>query len=108
MKFLQNPQVINSSLATKQTFLQKKGLTDQEIQIACERAGSYILHDNQNRISPPPSLQHVPIPYSYNNQIAQLSFFDKVKEVVHNMALFSAVVYAVYMFYNVTMILLIL
>jgi peroxin-14 len=39
VKFLQNPNVQKSSLTHQQAFLKKKGLTDEEVQIACERAG---------------------------------------------------------------------
>jgi hypothetical protein len=40
VKFLQNPNVQRSSLAHQQAFLKRKGLTDEEVQIACERAGA--------------------------------------------------------------------
>jgi hypothetical protein len=40
VKFLQNPNVQKSSLANQQAFLKRKGLTDEEVHIACERAGA--------------------------------------------------------------------
>lgn len=40
VKFLQNPNVQKSSLANRQAFLKKKGLTEEEVQIACERASA--------------------------------------------------------------------
>lgn len=94
----------NTGLAQKQTFLQRKGLSDKEIQIACEKAGAYILHENQNRVIPSPALQHVPVPYNATKQIVRYNLLDKLKEIVHNVALVSAVVYAIYKFYEVNMI----
>ncbi|KAK9711495.1 Pex14 N-terminal domain [Popillia japonica] len=92
VKFLQNQSVVGTPLAQKQKFLQRKGLSDKEIQIACERAGAYSLHENQSLTLPPP-----PVPYG---QQIQISLFDKIKELVHNVALFSAVIYALYTFYR--------
>ncbi|XP_033642617.1 peroxisomal membrane protein PEX14-like isoform X2 [Asterias rubens] len=40
LRFLKNPQVRSSPLAQKKVFLQKKGLTAQEIEIAVERSGT--------------------------------------------------------------------
>lgn len=96
---MQNPQVANASLAKKQTFLQRKGLTDKEIQEACERAGAYVLHESQSRSLIKPQLPNVPIPY--NSQLVRYSILDRVKEIIHNTALFSIVIYAVYKFYKV-------
>jgi peroxin-14 len=50
VKFLQNPNVQKSSLANRQAFLKKKGLTDEEVQIACERAGAFATPGN-NEVS---------------------------------------------------------
>ncbi|KAF5272184.1 hypothetical protein FQA39_LY01266 [Lamprigera yunnana] len=95
VKFLQNPNVVNTPLAQKQKFLQRKGLTDKEIQLACEHADAYSSHDQ-----PPPAL---PIPIQsnyYNSQIPVISPFQKFKEIVHNLAIISTVAYAIYMFYK--------
>lgn len=80
-------------------FLQRKGLTDKEIQEACERAGAYVLHESQNRNSLQPQLPNIPMPYS--SQVMKYTLFERVKEIIHNTALFSAVIYAVYIFYKV-------
>ncbi|XP_052396477.1 peroxisomal membrane protein PEX14 [Carassius gibelio] len=40
VRFLQNQQVRQSPLATRKAFLKKKGLTDEEVDLAIERAGS--------------------------------------------------------------------
>ncbi|XP_022918730.1 peroxisomal membrane protein PEX14 [Onthophagus taurus] len=95
IKFLQNPNVLNTPLEQKQKFLQKKGLSQKEVQLACERSGAY---DNQNKQQ---MMQQsvVPMPYP-PQQLAPLSTFDKIKEIVHNIALVSIVAYAIYKFYE--------
>ncbi|XP_016129423.1 peroxisomal membrane protein PEX14-like isoform X2 [Sinocyclocheilus grahami] len=40
VRFLQNQQVRQSPLATRKAFLKKKGLTDEEVDLAIERSGS--------------------------------------------------------------------
>ncbi|XP_061121461.1 peroxisomal membrane protein PEX14 [Syngnathus typhle] len=40
IKFLQNPKVHQSPLATRKAFLKKKGLTDEEVELAIRRSGS--------------------------------------------------------------------
>lgn len=99
MKFLQNHNVINTPLAQKQKFLQRKGLTDREIQAACERSGAYDVHE---KLQVPVSPSRTNVQYG---QMVQYSWFDRLKEVVHNTAVISAVLYALYMFYQVLYIL---
>lgn len=98
VKFLQNHNVVNTPLAQKQKFLQRKGFTDQEIQEACERAGAYNLHEQQQRAVVPSSVH---FPQRQYKQLAHLSWLDQIKEFVHNTALLSIVIYAVYKFYQV-------
>uniref|UniRef100_A0AAQ4PH10 Peroxisomal membrane protein PEX14 n=1 Tax=Gasterosteus aculeatus aculeatus TaxID=481459 RepID=A0AAQ4PH10_GASAC len=40
VKFLQNPKVRQSPLATRKAFLTKKGLTEEEVELAIQRSGS--------------------------------------------------------------------
>ncbi|XP_026223527.1 peroxisomal membrane protein PEX14 isoform X2 [Anabas testudineus] len=40
VKFLQNPKVRQSPLATRKAFLKKKGLTDEEVELAIQHSGS--------------------------------------------------------------------
>lgn len=98
-KFLQNHNVVNTPLAQKQKFLQRKGLTDQEIQEACERSGAYDLHEQQQRAVVPSQSYFPPKQYK---QLAHLSWLDQIKEFIHNTALLSIVIYAVYKFYQVS------
>lgn len=96
---MQNPNVVNTPLAQKQKFLQRKGLTDQEIQIACEKSGAYNQYELQSHKIPP-----VPISTSfanYSNQQIQLPLFHRIREVLHNIAIFSIVAYIVHKFYQV-------
>ena len=39
MKFLQNPRLASSPLSTKKAFLKSKGLSDEQINEACAKAG---------------------------------------------------------------------
>ncbi|XP_072035837.1 peroxisomal membrane protein PEX14-like [Amphiura filiformis] len=58
IKFLQNPQVRNSPLVQKKAFLQKKGLTAEEIELAIDRSGTR--EDVAPATQPPPSAAAVP------------------------------------------------
>lgn len=93
---------MSTSLAQKQKFLQRKGLTDQEIQEACERSGAYDVHEQQQLVP-----KSAPI-RNYNQAfrqygLVQTTWFSQLKEFIHNTALLSAVVYAIYMFYQVSL-----
>ncbi|EFA10352.2 peroxisomal membrane protein PEX14 [Tribolium castaneum] len=96
IKFLENPNVLKTSLGEQQRFLKRKGLTDEEIRQACEKSGAYKYHEQRNRTPPLPPSSLIPYP---NSATVQISLFDKVKEVVHNVAIFSFVAYVVYKFY---------
>uniref|UniRef100_A0A8D0CEH1 Peroxisomal membrane protein PEX14 n=1 Tax=Salvator merianae TaxID=96440 RepID=A0A8D0CEH1_SALMN len=56
VKFLQNPRVRQSPLANRRLFLKKKGLTDEEIDVALEQSGS----GKEDLQSPSLSTQLVP------------------------------------------------
>ncbi|XP_054078650.1 peroxisomal membrane protein PEX14 [Rissa tridactyla] len=56
VKFLQNPRVRQSPLATKRSFLKKKGLTDEEIDLAFQQSGT----STEEPQSPAPATQLVP------------------------------------------------
>ncbi|KAI8500538.1 peroxisomal membrane protein pex14 [Branchiostoma belcheri] len=53
VKFLQNPRVRQSAFAQRRAFLQKKGLTNEEIQLAIEKSGT--ASDETNPPPPPPA-----------------------------------------------------
>lgn len=101
MKFLQNPKVTASPLSQKQDFLKRKGLTDREIQRACDLANLPQNSSSQNEytavtIQPPRQLY----PNYYPNYY-QSSLFFKVKEFFNVAALISTTAYCVYWFYKV-------
>lgn len=101
IKFLQNPNVVNTPLTQKQKFLQRKGLTDQEIQIACEKSGAYNQYEVQSQLpQTTPIISNSSSFYPQNYQV-QLSFFDRIREVVHNIAIFSIVAYVLQKLYQV-------
>ncbi|XP_076874611.1 LOW QUALITY PROTEIN: peroxisomal membrane protein PEX14 [Brachyhypopomus gauderio] len=65
VKFLQNPKVRQSPLATRRAFLKKKGLSDEEVEMAIQRSGST---QEALVLSPAPpthTLQHLPPPGPY-------------------------------------------
>ncbi|XP_066296282.1 peroxisomal membrane protein PEX14-like isoform X2 [Branchiostoma lanceolatum] len=53
VKFLQNPRVRQSAFTQRRAFLQKKGLTNEEIQLAIEKSGTAA--DETNPPPPPPA-----------------------------------------------------
>lgn len=69
VKFLQNQKVRQSPLATRKAFLKKKGLTDEEVELAIQRSG---VTEEPQALAPaplgPPHLLHpsqlAPIPHS--------------------------------------------
>lgn len=70
--------------------------------MACERSGAYDIHEKQKiPIVPVRTTTTVPVQYG---QIQQYNWFERLKEIIHNTALISAVVYAVYMFYQVSIV----
>lgn len=75
-------------------------MTDKEIQLACEKSGAYEIHEEKQKSNPPPLPQSNIYQYS-NNQIS-LTFFDRLREIVHNIAIFSIVAYIVHKFYEVS------
>nr|CAH7733401.1 unnamed protein product [Callosobruchus chinensis] len=102
INFLENPNVINTPLAQKQNFLRRKGLTDKEIQIACDKSGAYTRHEEQQRRLPPPlptSMSTVCNHPMYGQM--QLSWFDRIREILHNLAILTIVAYVVQKFYQV-------
>lgn len=125
--FLQNAGVKRNPLNQKQQFLRTKGLTEDEIQIACERAGVYTgepQHQasasasggtviNMGITSPSPAsggggsqyLRHhdhgaAPASTSFL-AVGNKSLLQHVRDVVSASALVAGVAYAVYMFYKV-------
>lgn len=72
-----------------------KGLTEQEIQIAFNRAGVFTFDPNHAEMGIAAQSNYLAI--SQENK----SLFGKIKEAIQSMALISAVAYACYLFYKV-------
>ncbi|XP_050075225.1 peroxisomal membrane protein PEX14 [Anopheles maculipalpis] len=106
VKFLNNPNVVRSAITKKQAFLRSKGLSEDEIQIACERAGVFTTNPStipaQTVISmgvessgggsytSKPGYQIQPRP----------NFLTRMKDMLSSAALLSGLMYAVYLFYK--------
>lgn len=87
----------HTTLVQKQQFLRSKGLTAHEIQLACERAGVFTQDPNN-----PNTVINI------GSQLAvqpQQTAFGRLRELLHTTALFSGVVYAIYLFWRVSNIL---
>ncbi|XP_047234291.1 peroxisomal membrane protein PEX14 isoform X2 [Girardinichthys multiradiatus] len=68
VKFLHNPKVRESPLATRKAFLRKKGLTDEEVDLAIQRSGSteeVLPLSHVGLPHPPYATQLTPAPPSY-------------------------------------------
>ncbi|XP_020798826.1 peroxisomal membrane protein PEX14 [Drosophila serrata] len=97
VSFLQNTKVRHTTLIQKQQFLRSKGLTAHEIQLACERAGVFTQDPNNPNASPNTVI-------SIGSQLQALqpqpTVLGRIREIIHSAALFSGVVYAVYLFWK--------
>ncbi|KAH8257143.1 hypothetical protein KR038_004635 [Drosophila bunnanda] len=97
VSFLQNTKVRHTTLIQKQQFLRSKGLTAHEIQLACERAGVFTQDPNNPNASPSTVI-------SIGSQLQALqpqpTVLGRIREIIHSAALFSGLVYAVYLFWK--------
>lgn len=108
--FLLNPRVKESSLTQKRAFLDRKGLTADEIDIAIERAASGQLYSvkphaaatlNQpSFVSPNHFVQHVPIARPPISGYSNESVWYMARMLAPPMAIVAGVCYAVYVFYK--------
>lgn len=103
-EFLQNPKVQNSPIGRKQEFLQRKGLTEEEIKRAFKLASIDITIDQNVNNSKDYTV--VPIPqghmYPCFQQIypCQITIFQRIKEFFNATALIGVTIYCVYWFYK--------
>ncbi|ODM95912.1 Peroxisomal membrane protein PEX14 [Orchesella cincta] len=95
VKFLQNPRVRPTTLAQKQAFLRKKGLSDLEIETACEQAGLQGGDLNNNIMSSKSSIAQL-IPTVNNYHQSRTSLWIKAKDVANMVALISIGSYSLY------------
>lgn len=88
----------HTTLIQKQQFLRSKGLTAHEIQLACERAG--VFTQDPNKPNPNPNTV-ISIGSQLHALQPQPTVLGRIREIIHSAALFSGVVYAVYIFWKV-------
>ncbi|XP_069123335.1 peroxisomal membrane protein PEX14-like isoform X2 [Argopecten irradians] len=104
VKFLQNAKVKQSPLSQKKAFLQRKGLTKEEIDIAVQRAG-VAQDDKVTQVFPPQSSGQV-APYSNGPQqvvpppVLVYTRWQKMRDILSVIALASGMTYAAYKFYK--------
>lgn len=105
MEFLQNPKVQNSPIGRKQEFLQRKGLTEEEIKRAFKLASIDITIDQNVNNSKDYTVIPIPQGYMYPcfQQIypCQITIFQRIKEFFNATALIGVTIYCVYWFYKV-------
>lgn len=97
--FLQNPNVQRSALNQKQQFLRSKGLTEDEIQLACEKAGAFSLDPTRTAINMDPHNSIIRPSYSYHGK--PKSTLEKVKDILSSITMIGGIGYAIYLFYKV-------
>uniref|UniRef100_A0A182SZN3 Peroxisomal membrane protein PEX14 n=1 Tax=Anopheles maculatus TaxID=74869 RepID=A0A182SZN3_9DIPT len=109
VKFLNNPNVVRSAITKKQAFLRSKGLSEDEIQIACERAG--VFTTNASAI-PTQTVISMGVESSgvgggggsYSKPGYQIqprpNFLTRMKDMLSSAALLSGLMYGVYLFYK--------
>ncbi|KAL5290261.1 PEX14 family protein [Megaselia abdita] len=95
INFLQNERIRKSPINQKHKFLKSKGLTNQEIQIACERAGVFSENPNSTVIEMDVNTQQ-----SRYLMAPRPSALARIKDVLQSMALVSGLAYACYLFYK--------
>ncbi|KAL4221017.1 peroxisomal membrane protein pex14 [Mactra antiquata] len=100
VKFLQNPKVHQSPISQKKAFLQRKGLTLEEIEVAVSRAGVKSNQENVER-----SQQVVPSVQTGPNTVVavkgdEISRWVKVRDVMAVITMVTGISYAAYKFYK--------
>lgn len=112
--FLQNAGVKRNPLNQKQQFLRSKGLTEDEIQIACERAGVFggsgadpttVINMGIGTAAAAAAASDQRLHHHLHGiplrSPAAKSLLQHVRDVLSASALVAGVAYAVYMFYKV-------
>lgn len=102
VKFLQNPKVRKSPLQQKKAFLERKGLSKEEIETAVQRSGvTEEIHasSTQNTVTP----YGAPIPGQgpqVYQQLTPYSGWTRMRDILSIIALAGGLSYAAYRFYK--------
>lgn len=94
MTFLQNPNVARSALDQKRKFLQSKGLREDEIELACQRAGVFTL-DPSKQIQTVVNMSTYPSSY-----MTKPSLLIRVRDALQSVAVFGAITWFIYWLYK--------
>lgn len=100
VKFLQNPNVQKSSLAHRQAFLKKKGLTEEEVQIACERAGAFQNPYNDGQLQTMLQNQVVPMGNKPPYILQPPTFWSRTRDILNTVAIIGGITYGLYLLYK--------
>ncbi|CAL1544125.1 unnamed protein product [Lymnaea stagnalis] len=104
VKFLQNPKVMSSPLYQKKAFLEKKGLTQEEISMAVQRSGvkeTIGIEESTSQMGPPPGYQPgmmaiTPQTVPVYAPIPPQSIWAKTRDLTMTTVIVASVSYAVY------------
>ncbi|KAK3106107.1 hypothetical protein FSP39_012860 [Pinctada imbricata] len=104
VKFLQNPKVQKSPLHQRKAFLERKGLTKEEIDMAVQRSGVIENPKGSQSYVPSPNTQatvpYQPMTQQPPMQVQVYSQWMKVRDILSVIALAGGLSYAVYRFYK--------
>lgn len=98
VRFLTNPNVVDRPFQQKQSFLKSKGMTDEEVRIACERANvrADITVPQPQQIAVT-SMQGLP---HYSVVPPQTSVWIRMRDILHTLALLGGISYAIFWVYK--------
>jgi peroxin-14 len=105
VRFLQNPKVSSSPLQQKRDFLISKGLTNQEVDLACQRVGVSTVTSHEHMTSPPQNHVIATIP-TYPVQTFQgPRWLQNFRDFLHFVVLLGGAAYGCYYLWRVSIIL---
>lgn len=96
VRFLANPNIADRPYQQKQSFLKSKGLTDEEISVACERA-NVVAGATQRH--PDVVLPMYPVT-THTVAPIQQNFWMRLRGILHTLALLGGLGYVVYWIYK--------
>ena len=101
-KFLKNPKIAPSPLAQKRAFLKSKGLTEEQIEMACLQAGISSNEENMTSSSPSPSspvaMKNYPLISSPN---PQNSWLTKLRDLANLVLVLGGAAYGLHFLWQV-------